>query len=384
VLYADGYDNLESTTDPDETTYSFDGLAGSLDHVLANPAAAAMVTGVDIWNINADESIAFEYSRFNYNATQLYAPDPYRASDHDPEVVGLELPSTSTPPASSTVTATAADMTYGTDGSVHVTVTPPTATGTVTVAEGGTVLGTAAVSGGAADVAIDGAALEPGDHTLTVSYSGDAGTAPSSTTVTLTVSPAGSTTTAAVSPGSVEAGTGRASVDVTVSGDVEPTGTVEVYDGSRLLGSAELADGKATLSVGPFHEPGTHVLSVRYLGSDHLEASSTAVSLQVTAPEKVDPRIAVSHSPGTVTAGKTRATLRIRVTARGAEPCGTVRVQVPGHGVTVLRLHDGRATLELPRFDRAGTRTITVVYSGDDDVRSGTATETITVVGKKK
>ncbi|MBI2243264.1 MAG: ExeM/NucH family extracellular endonuclease, partial [Nocardioides sp.] len=60
VLYGAGYDNLESTTDPEETTYSFDGLAGSLDHVLASPAAAAMVTGVDIWNINADESIAFE------------------------------------------------------------------------------------------------------------------------------------------------------------------------------------------------------------------------------------------------------------------------------------------------------------------------------------
>lgn len=107
VLYADGYDNLESTTDPEETTYSFDGLAGSLDHVLASPAAAAMVTGVDIWNINADESIAFEYSRFNYNATDFYAPTPYRASDHDPEIVGIDLPAIVPPKAAATVTATA-------------------------------------------------------------------------------------------------------------------------------------------------------------------------------------------------------------------------------------------------------------------------------------
>jgi len=91
-LYADGYVNLRSTSDPDETTYSFDGLAGSLDHVLASPAAAQLVTGVDIWNINADEAIAYEYSRYNYNATNLYDDGPFRASDHDPVVVGLDLP----------------------------------------------------------------------------------------------------------------------------------------------------------------------------------------------------------------------------------------------------------------------------------------------------
>ncbi len=104
VLYGRGYTNLESTTDPGETTYSFDGLSGSLDHVLANDAALEMVTGVDIWRINADESVAFEYSRDNYNATQFYEENPFRASDHNPEVVGLELPDAKT---ASTVTATA-------------------------------------------------------------------------------------------------------------------------------------------------------------------------------------------------------------------------------------------------------------------------------------
>ncbi len=40
VLYDDGYTNLKSTTDPAETSYSFNGLSGSLDHVVANDAAA--------------------------------------------------------------------------------------------------------------------------------------------------------------------------------------------------------------------------------------------------------------------------------------------------------------------------------------------------------
>ncbi|NKX56334.1 ExeM/NucH family extracellular endonuclease [Arthrobacter mobilis] len=73
-------------------SYSFDGMSGSLDHVFATAPADAAVTGADIWNINSVEPVALEYSRYNYNATNFYAPDMYRASDHDPLLVGLDLP----------------------------------------------------------------------------------------------------------------------------------------------------------------------------------------------------------------------------------------------------------------------------------------------------
>ncbi len=192
VLYADGYDNLESTTDPTETTYSFDGLAGSLDHVLASPAAAAMVTGVDIWNINADESIAFEYSRYHYNATDFYAPDPYRASDHDPEVVGIDLPEIG--PATATVTAPDTTAVYSKDApriEVTVTATGVTPTGTVTVLDGdlvtGTVLGTATLSAGSATVVLPKKSLKRGTHVLTVAYSGDDAVAAGETQVSVRV-----------------------------------------------------------------------------------------------------------------------------------------------------------------------------------------------------
>jgi 5'-nucleotidase len=59
--------------------------------VLANDAAEAMVTGADIWEANANESVAYQYSRFNYNATNFHAATPYAASDHNPEVVGLDV-----------------------------------------------------------------------------------------------------------------------------------------------------------------------------------------------------------------------------------------------------------------------------------------------------
>ncbi|MEP9383100.1 ExeM/NucH family extracellular endonuclease [Nocardioides sp. KR10-350] len=76
-----------------EATYSFDGMDGSLDHVFANAAAKSWVTGVDVWQINAQEQVGFEYSRYNYNATILYQGDNvFRASDHNPEIVGIDLP----------------------------------------------------------------------------------------------------------------------------------------------------------------------------------------------------------------------------------------------------------------------------------------------------
>lgn len=91
VLYDAGYDVVESDT-ADEYSYSFSGLSGSLDHVLGNAAAMAMVTGADIWEINANEPIAYQYSRFNYNPTQFFdRNDPFAASDHNPEVVGLDV-----------------------------------------------------------------------------------------------------------------------------------------------------------------------------------------------------------------------------------------------------------------------------------------------------
>lgn len=111
VILAAGYTDLGEATG--KKSYAFDGAVGSLDHVFASAAAAEAVTGTDIWNINSVESIALEYSRYNYNAAPLYAADAYRSSDHDPVVVGLalledapvdpgtELPGTVTPGAPS-------------------------------------------------------------------------------------------------------------------------------------------------------------------------------------------------------------------------------------------------------------------------------------------
>ncbi len=99
LLEGRGYTNLESDTAGEES-YSFSGQSGSLDHVFANTAALADVKGVDIWDINASEPIAYQYGRYNYNITDFFDGTlPFGASDHNPEIVGIDTPAPIDPTA---------------------------------------------------------------------------------------------------------------------------------------------------------------------------------------------------------------------------------------------------------------------------------------------
>lgn len=89
VLAEAGYVDLGAGADT--RSYLFGGRTGSLDHILGSREVAQQVTGETIWNINATESVAYEYSRYNYNVAQLFSPDQFRSSDHDPVLVGLQL-----------------------------------------------------------------------------------------------------------------------------------------------------------------------------------------------------------------------------------------------------------------------------------------------------
>ncbi len=69
-------------------TFVFFGEAGYLDHGLSSPNLTPQVTGTTIWHINADEPRALDYNNFNQDV--LYTSEPFRASDHDPVIVGVD------------------------------------------------------------------------------------------------------------------------------------------------------------------------------------------------------------------------------------------------------------------------------------------------------
>ncbi|MCA9956989.1 MAG: hypothetical protein KC434_19805, partial [Anaerolineales bacterium] len=74
-------------------SYVFDGQLGYLDYALANSSLAGQVTGTTEWHINSDEPDLLDYdTTFKQDAQDaLYEPNAYRASDHDPVVIGLDL-----------------------------------------------------------------------------------------------------------------------------------------------------------------------------------------------------------------------------------------------------------------------------------------------------
>lgn len=94
--------NFGNITGNSPYSYVFDGQTGYLDHALANFSLAFQVTGTAEWHINADEPPSFDYNdtvvdageasfEAKPSALPLYEPDPYRTSDHDPVIIGLQL-----------------------------------------------------------------------------------------------------------------------------------------------------------------------------------------------------------------------------------------------------------------------------------------------------
>ncbi|MGB3554542.1 MAG: ExeM/NucH family extracellular endonuclease, partial [Jannaschia sp.] len=93
-----GYVNLEERFDPGATTFVFDGQTGTLDYAFANSGILDNVTGTAAWEINSPEPDAIDYNLdFGRDAALFDGTTPYRASDHDPLLIGLEFGPTDTP-----------------------------------------------------------------------------------------------------------------------------------------------------------------------------------------------------------------------------------------------------------------------------------------------
>ncbi|MCR9098263.1 MAG: ExeM/NucH family extracellular endonuclease [bacterium] len=86
------------------SSFRFSGQWGTLDYAMANTALAGQVTGVTAWNINSLEPAYLDYNDAVRDSTEpsfARVPDalealfdansPFRSSDHDPIIVGLDL-----------------------------------------------------------------------------------------------------------------------------------------------------------------------------------------------------------------------------------------------------------------------------------------------------
>jgi uncharacterized protein len=87
ILEAGGFTDLGSLLDEGRYSFVFNALSGSLDHAMSTDVLTSKVTGLAHWNINAVESFAYQYD----GDPALYAVNPFRSSDHDPLVLGIDL-----------------------------------------------------------------------------------------------------------------------------------------------------------------------------------------------------------------------------------------------------------------------------------------------------
>ncbi len=156
-------------------------------------------------------------------------------------------------------------------------VSPATATGTVTFKNGAATLGTAAVAAGKAKLTTS--SLITGAHAITAVYSGSSTVAGSSAALSQTVKKAATKTTLVSSLNPAKSGKA-----VTFTATVTPgaTGTVTFKNGGATLGTATIntsthkaAITKSTLSVG------THSITAVYSGNANYATSTSLVLKQV-------------------------------------------------------------------------------------------------------
>ncbi len=84
TLRARGYTSVIPVSD---YSYVFDGQHGTLDYGMVNGSMLEQVAGAAIWHINSIEPDMFSY----YGVEEVFNADPYRSSDHDPVIIGLDM-----------------------------------------------------------------------------------------------------------------------------------------------------------------------------------------------------------------------------------------------------------------------------------------------------
>jgi hypothetical protein len=183
----------------------------------------------------------------------------------------------------STTKATTATTPYGKTPKVAVTVTDThgfVPSGTVTVKEGTTVLGTGTLgSTGKVTISLSNH-LKVATHSLTVSYAGNGKLYGSRTSVSLTITKA--TPTVSTTAPTTISHTSHAKVTVKVSATgTTPTGTVRIYQGTTWLAGATLSGGSVTITL-PLLSRGSHTLHAYYVGSSTVYAK-TGASFTITS-----------------------------------------------------------------------------------------------------
>ncbi|HVD77254.1 MAG TPA: Calx-beta domain-containing protein, partial [Vicinamibacteria bacterium] len=233
-------DLVETVPAEQRYSYSFDGNAQVIDHILVTGNLLGSFASAQFARVDADfpESLRNDPAR------------PERVSDHDPVVATFNLPAAY---SQTTVVSSANPSGFGQPVTFTATVVSagsPATQGTVIFHEGTTVLAGPLALDASGQASFTTSGLGLGSHTITADYSGTTFATPSSGSVVQTVRAGLSVSDAFVKEGDV--GTNRMSFVVTLTPAATQPVTVNAatVDGTATAGSDYVA-GAASITFAP-------------------------------------------------------------------------------------------------------------------------------------
>jgi trimeric autotransporter adhesin len=283
------------------------------------------------------------------------------------------LPSSPALGQSVTLTATITPTTTGT--------TAPT--GTVNFLDGTVVLGNGKVVNNLATFSTS--TLPEGSHSSTAEYTGDANyTTSTSPATTVTISAISTTTTVNYSPALPVVGqqvTLTATITPGSAFSPLPTGTVDFFNGSTLLGSATVSNDVATFNTTAL-VVGNNSVTAQYLGDANYAGSTSAVNLAAIVLAATTTTLAPLPNTRLTPFENVTLTATVAIVSPGAGTLsGHVTFFANGTSLGTANVSGGKATLSvaLP----IANDSITAQYSNDPNFQSSTSTAVTAVVGTR-
>ncbi|MEI7923958.1 MAG: Ig-like domain-containing protein [Planctomycetota bacterium] len=256
--------------------------------------------------------------------------------------------------------------------SVVVTAVSPgsgTPVGIVTIYDGNTTLGSTQLDANGS-ATLNTAQLSVGNHPLLVAYDGASNfMASNSTSLTLTVNKAVTTTSLTTSPnpsGSNQAVLLVANVTANNSSPTTPTGNITFYNGNIVIGTSTIdSNGSANFSTSALPS-GNLSITASYSGSGIYQTSVSPIITQVVYQTIAN----ITLTASTLTpASADSVTFTANVTptyAGSPTPTGNVTFYSNGVAIGSGSLTSGQASLTVTGFELGlGVDSITAVYNGD-------------------
>lgn len=328
-----------------------------LPDVVANAGGSKLSVSLDAQVAKFSTSgISFTGVVGLHNVVASYSgSSPYTSSTSS--AVGLTS-SNSTPTL--TVVSSSSSSVYG--GSVMFTATISSGpTGTMKFYDGSTLIGSGTISGTTATFSTS--SLSGGSHSITAGWAGNTIYSPvnSGPIVQLvnTVTPTLSVGTS----GTPSAFAGPVTFTATVSSG--PTGTVNFYDRSTLIGSGTITGATATFTTSVL-AVGSHVITASWAGNTNYSPVTSTLIMQMVNPATPSLTVSTSSTPSTY-GGSVTFTASV-----SSGPTGTVTFYSGGISIGIATISGTTATFSTSALT-VGLHSITAGWPGNTNYNAVTS-----------